>query len=327
MKYLNRLEAITRINQLAITDRPFLFIVNYQQDQSYICPLDEINADEVLFSFPSYNNTAETNLPIPTALQWNVQPESYESYLQKFKKVQHHLHRGDSFLTNLTCRIPVATNLSLRDIFVYSHAPYKLWMKDHLVCFSPEIFLRIHNGRISSYPMKGTIEANLPDAEMQLMKNEKEAAEHATIVDLIRNDLSIQASHVKVTRYRYLDHLYTNKGEILQTSSEIAGELPANYRQHLGDILFSQLPAGSITGAPKQKTMSIIDEAENYARGFYTGVMGVCHQGEMDSAVMIRYIEQENNQLYFKAGGGITAYSNCRDEYNEVISKAYVPIY
>ena len=175
--------------------------------------------------------------------------------------------------------------------------------------------------------MKGTIDATLPDAEKALLNDVKEAAEHATIVDLIRNDLSMVSDHVTVTSYRYIDRLQTNKGAILQTSSEICGALPGNYTEHIGDILFKLLPAGSITGAPKPRTMEIIAEAEDYERGFYTGVMGYYADKQLDSAVMIRFIEQENGQLYFKAGGGITAKSQWESEYNEVKQKIYVPIY
>ena len=110
--------------------------------------------------------------------------------------------------------------------------------------------------------MKGTIDAALPHAESILLDDAKEAAEHATIVDLIRNDISMVSEHVTVTSYRYIDRLQTNKGAILQTSSEICGTLPDDYTERLGDILFRLLPAGSITGAPKPRTMQIIAEAE-----------------------------------------------------------------
>ena len=96
------------------------------------------------------------------------------------------------------------------------------------------------------------------------------------------------SEHVTVASYRYIDRLQTNKGPILQTSSEICGMLPGDYTKRLGDILFSLLPAGSITGAPKPRTMQIIAEAEGYERGFYTGVMGCYADGRLDSAVMIR---------------------------------------
>ena len=96
--------------------------------------------------------------------------------------------------------------------------------------------------------------------------------------------------------------------------------------QRPGDVIFSQLPAGSITGAPKKKTVEVIAEAENYHRDFYTGVMGRWDNGELDSAVMIRFIDQCHGKLSFKAGGGITAKSNWKDEYHEVIEKVYAPI-
>ncbi len=327
MKFFNREEALEEINHLGRGDEPFLFVINYDQNQCLVNLLSDIDSNEVLYSFPAFSNDENILASRDDKVEWNIYPESFGIYQRKFDIVQKHLHLGNSFLVNLTCRIPIQTNLSLRDIYLRSKAPYKLWFRSHLVCFSPETFIQIHNGQISSFPMKGTIDATLPNAENLLMSDKKEAAEHATIVDLIRNDISMVASRVKVPRYRYIDHLFTNKGEILQSSSVITGQLDENYRQCLGDILFSQLPAGSITGAPKFKTLEIIREAEDYDRGFYTGIMGICCKGEIESAVMIRYIEQVNNQLFFKAGGGITACSNCRDEYEEVIQKAYVPIY
>ena len=197
--------------------------------------------------------------------------------------------------------------------------------------------------------MKGTLDASLPDAEKQLMEDRKEAAEHATIVDLIRNDLSRVAENVRVDKYRCFDVLHTNKGDILQTSSEISGRLPEDYPHHLGEILDAQLPAGSITGAPKDRTIQTIQEAEGYVRGFYTGIIGIYDQGELNSAVMIRFIEEETSpvdfeadggedvrggegrgdearrKLYVKAGGGITSKGGCRKEYEEVIQKIYLP--
>ena len=187
---------------------------------------------------------------------------------------------GNSFLTNLTCRTPVQTNLTLKDIYCSSRALYKVWVKNRFVVFSPEIFVRIKKGIISSYPMKGTI-----------------------------------------------DVLQTNRGPILQTSSEICGELPEDYKRQLGDILFSMLPAGSITGAPKKKTMQIIREAEGYERGFYAGITGYFDGDSLDSAVMIRFVEQEADGMYFKSGGGITFKSDAHSEYEEMKQKIYVPIY
>lgn len=136
---------------------------------------------------------------------------------------------------------------------------------------------------------------------------------------------SIILHFVRVDKYRYIDVLHTNKGDILQTSSEISGKLSTGYQKHIGNILDAMLPAGSITGAPKDKTMEIIHEAEGYDRGFYTGVMGIYNNGELNSAVMIRFLENDGIGTYFKAGGGITSKSDCRKEYEEVLQKVYLP--
>ena len=159
-----------------------------------------------------------------------------------------------------------------------------------------------------------------------LINDEKELAEHHTIVDLIRNDLSMVASDVKVERFRYIDRISTNQGELLQMSSEISGKLPENYQQSIGSIIAQMLPAGSICGAPKPKTVEIIKAAEPYNRGYYTGIFGVFDGQNLDSCVLIRYLEQDGDELTFKSGGGVTFLSDCKTEYNELIQKVYVPI-
>ena len=315
------------MNQWGKENKSFLFVVDYLQEDNVVLLLDDICKDELLYAFPSGRNDGKEKIENTGSFTWKVFPEPLEQYRSKFEAVQRQLHAGNTFLLNLTCRIPLETDLSLKDIYLRSHALYKLWMRGRLVCFSPEIFISINNGIISSYPMKGTLDAALPDAERILLDDEKEAAEHATIVDLIRDDLSHVAENVHVPRYRYIDVLHTHQGDLLQTSSEITGHLPGNYREHIGDILFAQLPAGSITGAPKNRTCEIIAETEGYERGFYTGIMGIYQNGCLDSAVMIRFVESSEGRLYFKAGGGITSYSRCENEYKEVIQKAYVPIY
>lgn len=323
----NAREAQERMNRLGAERRPFLFVVDYRATKAYVEPFDEVNGDEILFDFNGVTNV--TSAPpdmLPASPVWKTFPEPFKSYERAFETVRRNLFAGNSFLVNLTRCTPVDTNLGLKDLFLHSKALYKLWVKDSFTLFSPEIFVRMAQGRIASHPMKGTIDAAYPDAERILMDDTKEAAEHATIVDLIRNDLSMVASAVSVSRYRYVDRLETNRGAILQTSSEIVGELPSDYADRLGDVFFPLLPAGSITGAPKIKTMQIIDEAEGYERGFYTGVMG-CFDGErLDSAVMIRFVEQIDGRLYFKSGGGITCRSDAMSEYEEVIRKIYVPV-
>jgi len=183
------------------------------------------------------------------------------------------------------------------------------------------------DNKISSYPMKGTIDASIPDAEKKILSDEKEKAEHATIVDLIRNDLSMVAENVEVKKYRYIDMVRSNNTDLLQVSSHIEGTLPDNYLQNLGEIIFKLLPAGSVSGAPKKKTVEIILQTEQYDRGFYTGICGFFDGQNLESAVMIRFIEKIDNQLIYKSGGGITFLSEAEKEYEELIQKVYVPIY
>lgn len=321
------------MNRLGAERRPFLFVVNYEQDRVFVEEPGQVDPEELLYDLNGVTNADVAGLANDrgeraSAIRWETFPITQADYVDSFHKVVRHIRAGNSYLTNLTCATPVRTNLTLKEVFVRSEARYKLWMKDRFVVFSPEIFVKIREGQIYSYPMKGTIDATLPDARKRIWDDPKEAAEHATIVDLIRNDLSQVASEVTVTRYRYIDELTTNKGALLQVSSEIRGRLAGNWQAEVGDLLFCLLPAGSITGAPKKKTMEIITEAETYERGFYTGVMGYFDGKSLDSAVMIRFLEQQaDGSLVFKSGGGITSRSELRSEYNEMIQKVYVPIY
>ena len=326
MNFYNREEARQRMNNLAMQGVPFLFIIDYEGKHAVVEPEHEVNANELRYCFNGKGNATQTAYPANKDIEWRIEPPTEAEYQHGFNIVRNAMLAGNSYLANLTCRIGLRTNLSLPDLYNAAEARYRLWMKDKLVCFSPETFVKIAQGEISSYPMKGTAEDLSPSSAEQLLANEKEAAEHATIVDLIRNDLSMVANDVHVVRYRYVERLNTHRGPLLQTSSEIKGRLMPHLMQRPGDVIFSQLPAGSITGAPKKKTVEIIAEAENYHRDFYTGVMGRWDNGELDSAVMIRFIDQCHGKLFFKAGGGITAKSNWKDEYHEVIEKVYAPI-
>ncbi len=326
MKILDRRTAIFEMDRLATLNEPFMFVVDYQMKRCFVEPLSEVDPVECLYQIGNIQNSWKHIENEIDRVEWKVGELSMSTYRKSFDIVKEHLQLGDSYLVNLTCQIPVETNLSLHSIFQRTQAKYKLWIKDTFVCFSPETFIQIKNGEISSFPMKGTINAEEENAAKRLLDNEKESAEHATIVDLIRNDLSIDATNVRVEKYRYIDEIPTNNGKILQTSSKIIGWLKDGWQSRIGEILFSQLPAGSITGAPKKKTVEIITEAENYDRGFYTGVMGVYQNGTVDSAVMIRYVEEKDGQKYYKAGGGITAKSRIEDEYNEVKQKIYLPL-
>lgn len=325
--FCNREEAVSRMNLWGSERRSFFFLIDFDGEKCLVEETSKLSSEDLLFVFPDVANVKDKVTPFPDLFDWQAFPQSFEEYSRSFDIVYRNLYGGNSFLTNLTCATPVRTNLTLRQVFDHARAKYKLWVKDSFTVFSPETFVRIKDGFIYSYPMKGTIDATLPHAREQLLGDEKETAEHATITDLIRNDLSQVATEVTVTRYRYLEKLITHRSTLLQMSSEIRGRLPEDYRGRLGELFFCMLPAGSITGAPKKKTVEIIREAETYHRGFYTGVMGYFDGDNLDSAVLIRFLEQTEQGMVYKSGGGITFKSDVRSEYEEMKQKVYVPIY
>ena len=290
-----------------------------------VFPHDKIINENIFFEINGFGNNFKQDF-IQKQIELKKHPISLESYKQSFDIAMTNLKFGNSYLLNLTKPTKIEINLSLKDIFIFSRAKYKLFYNNKFVVFSPETFIKINDGIISSYPMKGTIDADIKDAENVILNNKKEFAEHSTIVDLIRNDLSKVAKNVEVEKFRYIDKIETNNKTLLQVSSKIVGQLPNNYAENIGSILQSLLPAGSISGAPKKKTIEIIKDAEKYERPVYTGIFGFFDGVNLDSGVMIRYVEKINNDLYFKSGGGITAYSDLHSEYNELIDKVYVPI-
>jgi para-aminobenzoate synthetase component I len=312
------------MNEWGAQGIPYLFIIDLEQQKPLAFKLSDIDNTELLYEVQSKTNFLGGAKP--QSINFSKHPESLEEYQAKFEKVSQHIRRGDTYLLNLTCRTPVSVDLALQDLFGITDAKYKLWLQDQFIVFSPETFVRIENGKIYSHPMKGTIAADVTDAERILLNDEKELAEHYTIVDLIRNDLSMVAEHVRVDKFRYIDRLQTNQRDLLQVSSIISGELPHDYHSHLGDIIFTLLPAGSVTGAPKKRTLEIIREVEGQDRGYYTGVFGIFDGKSLDSAVMIRFIEETPNGLIFRSGGGITVSSDAPSEYQEMIDKVYVPL-
>ena len=318
-------ETISRMNHWGRSRVPFLFVIDFLGKQPFVLPLAEISPDELRYDFNGKTNFELTQNGVKPDLVFKKKPIAFADYQPRFGQVVAHIRRGDSFLVNFSTQTPVEINADLQTIFEQSRARYRLWWKDHFTCFSPEIFVQIRGNRVASFPMKGTIDASLPQAAERILADPKEAAEHATIVDLIRNDLSMVAHKVWVEHYRYLDKIETNQKTLLQVSSEVAGIMPNDWRETLGDWLFKLLPAGSISGAPKPRTLDIIAATEGYQRGYYTGVAGIFDGQNLDSGVLIRFLEQQpDGALVFKSGGGITARSNAQAEYDEMIDKVYL---
>lgn len=306
------------LNNYGFLKEPFFFMISYDLKNYEVVPLKDIPKD-IHYKINSNTVTSKKNKPV------EKKPISYENYLTKFNTIQNEIKNGNTYLINLTTPTTIKTNLELKNIYDDAKSKYKLLYKNKFVCFSPESFCTISENKIYTYPMKGTIDANIKDAKKTILNDPKELAEHTMVVDLLRNDLSIVASKVKVEKFRYCEKIKAGEKELFQISSKISGKLEENWQNRVGDIITSLLPAGSITGTPKKKTIQIISEVEKYDRGYFTGVFGVFDGKSLDSAVMIRFIEKENGKLIYKSGGGITCDSDPQKEYQEMLDKVYIP--
>ena len=322
MDWLNKEEGVSQIDKLGQSRTPFLFIISYDTSKIYAKALDSLD-DDIFYKVEDWRN-----YPVKErtkTLHFSKSPVAFSSYQKALNSVLEEIRSGNTYLLNLTFKTPIETNYSLKEIFTYARAKFKLYYKDEFICFSPERFVEMQGEQISTYPMKGTIDANLPQAQERILADEKEMAEHVMIVDLMRNDLGIIGSDIKVEKFRYVEKIKAGEKELLQVSSKITAKLPEDWKDNIGTLLSQLLPAGSISGTPKKSTINIIGQVEDFDRGFYTGVFGLFDGTSLRSGVMIRFIEKEEGQLYYKSGGGITIDSSAHDEYEELNDKIYLP--
>lgn len=319
-------QKFNEMDELSLQKVPFFFIIDFFSENVEIFKENEIEKSGLMIDFQLFSNSKTTH-KLDKKIEWKSFPETLESFKTGFDEVQKNIRLGNSYLVNYTRKTRIETNLSLEEIFYHSKAKYKVFYKDFFVFFSPETFVKLINGKIFTYPMKGTIDASVKNAQDVLKNDKKEKAEHYTVVDLLRNDLSMVADEVKVDQFQHIELIKTQQKDLYAMSSEISGVIKPEFKGKIGSMMEKLVPAGSILGAPKPKTLEIILNAEGYNRGYYTGVCGWFDGENLDSCVMIRFIEKENDTLYFKSGGGITHMSKLEDEYQEMKNKIYVPIH
>ena len=260
-----------------------------------------------------------------------------EAFEQSIAKTRAYIRQGDIFQANITQRfsapLPDAANASP---LAYYHAmrrhnaaPFAAFLNfgDHVIASSsPERFITLSNkGEVETRPIKGTAPRDLRDAKndaafaQTLMESEKDRAENIMITDLMRNDLSrvCEPGSIMVPQlcalesYARVHHLVsTVTGKLKGTSSAVA-------------LLGASFPGGSITGAPKIRSMEIIAELEDLPRGVYCGSIGyISFDGSMDTNIAIRTVTFKNGQVHFSVGGGITILSDPAEEYEECLHKA-----
>ncbi|MBC8198258.1 MAG: aminodeoxychorismate synthase component I [Candidatus Marinimicrobia bacterium] len=254
-------------------------------------------------------------------------------YKLLIEKIKANLENGNVYQINQT--YPINFDFEGDPFNLYSQLSWKIKPrrgmylntgKENILSFSPEEFIRVKNRHIYSYPMKGTRPEGATELERQqniieLANSEKDRAEHLMIVDLLRNDLgkickfgSVKINNLyEIQTYETVHHMVT----------EVLGELKNS--TEISDIIQALFPGGSITGAPKEKAMSIIDNLEDYNRGIYTGAMGyIKPNGDMDFNISIRTLTIEKNNATYPVGGGIVWDSDSNEEWLETKAKSKI---
>ena len=318
------IEFAYKLNALGREREPFFFVIDYAAKQFEAFPINALPKG-ILYRLDAQSNALK-NFTCK-AFSWQKTPPSKAHYCSQINAVIEEIKAGNTYLLNLTAPTNVELSCSLENLFYTANAPFKLCYHEKFVCFSPERFVKIEDNQISTYPMKGTIDASIPNAEHTILNDEKEKAEHVMVVDLLRNDLSMVSREVRVEQFRYVEKIQAGEKELLQVSSKITGRLDENWHENVGDMIAKLLPAGSISGTPKLSSVEIIERIEGYDRGFFTGVFGIYDGQSLDSAVMIRFLEKTKEGHVFKSGGGITLLSDAEKEYDELCDKVYIPVF
>ena len=305
MNFINPEQVRININKAASKQLPFFFTVDYEMSEGLFIE-NPTRQSEVLFQFNDKGNKPQ-EMASGIKAEMLTTPIAEEEYKYKFDVVQKGLINGEIDVVNLTLRTPIKINISCREIFLRSQSPYQIYIAGKYVSFSPERFVKIENGKISANPMKGTIDASMPNAEHKILHDPKEIAELKATTQSVMKELNRVAHNVYIKRDRYIDTIESLNRTLLQVSSEVEGDLPNNYLDCMGDILFSLLPAASITGSPKTNAEEYIRIAEGQPRGYYCGIAGYFDGTKLDTAVLIRFIEIDQENLFFRSGGGITS--------------------
>ena len=267
----------------------------------------------------------------PSILNFSLDEESFKSAVSTIK---NYISAGDTYQVNLSTRLEVpAINAAKAYEWLRQNnpSPYMGYIKfpeGELVCGSPELLVEVIDGQVRSRPIAGTRPrgGNSESDEkwaQELSKNKKENAEHLMLVDLLRNDVgrvSVAGSvkvpeFMAVERYSHVMHLVSQvEGKLLPTATA-------------ADVIRSLFPGGTITGAPKVRTMQIISEVEPVARGFYTGSVGwIGASGNLCFNIIIRSLWATQGRCFIQAGAGVVADSDPQQEYQESIRKAQAPL-
>jgi para-aminobenzoate synthetase len=261
--------------------------------------------------------------------------QSRETYLDNISKIKAYLKSGDTYEVCLSNEFRIKTQINSFELYkvlrLSNPAPYSAYIQmpeTVILSSSPECFITLDKeGHIKSEPIKGTrskgkSEHETMEIRKSLAESEKDHSELLMIIDLIRNDLSMSCEKGTVNVSDFMK--ITEYATVLQLSSVIEGKLKEGTTAV--DVLKSAFPGGSITGAPKLRTMQIINSLEKRPRGVYTGSIGylsIDHAADFNIAIRTIVHHLRQNELSFGSGGAIIAESNPEDEYKEILVKGY----
>lgn len=253
-----------------------------------------------------------------------------EQYIQSIKRIKDYIKSGDIYQVNMTQRFntklrtnPLGLYSNLRKVNSAPFAAYLDYGDYQILSSSPERFMKLKEGILSTRPIKGTRPRGKTLEEDQRLKDElinseKDQSELLMIVDLERNDFSkvAKTGTVNVPELFVIEEYPT----VFHLVSKVVCVLDENYDAI--DCITNAFPGGSITGAPKIRAMEIIDELEPTQRNIYTGSIGyIDFNGNMDLSIVIRTMLIKNKNVYFQVGGGIVWDSNAEDEFQESLDK------
>lgn len=254
-----------------------------------------------------------------------------EEFEQAVRRVQEYIAQGDVFQVNLSVRQSKPLNVEAQEVYEVlrrlNPSPYMGYLhfpEFQLVSGSPELLVKVKGGEVSTRPIAGTRPRGKNDAEdaalvRELIENEKERAEHVMLVDLERNDLGRVCSYgsVEVSEFMVVEKY----SHVMHIVSHVKGNLAAG--KDAFDAVAAAFPGGTITGAPKVRTMEIIEELEPVKRGVYTGSIGwFDFNGELEVNIAIRTMVVKDGVAHVQAGAGIVIDSDPQAEYFESLKKA-----
>jgi anthranilate synthase component 1 len=252
-------------------------------------------------------------------------------YCEMVKKAKEHIKEGDIFQVVLSNRFEADFEGSLFDTYrvmrTINPSPYMFYFSGsdlEIAGASPETLVKLHDGKLFTYPLAGTRPRGKDDdedsaLEKELLADEKELAEHNMLVDLGRNDLGKISKFGTVKVEKYMSILRFS--HVMHIGSTVSGEISEG-KTGL-DAINAILPAGTLSGAPKIRAMQIINELERNKRGIYGGAVGYLDfTGNMDTCIAIRIVYKKKGKVFIRCGAGIVADSNPESEYQECVNKS-----